>query len=94
MTIEGKKKLRAIRAFSAISSPFHIEVDKVGRFISVMVSGVLGVEEFSDSEVLLCVSGMKIKMAGRGLCLTVYENKTIEIVGKIDLTEYVYDKSR
>ncbi len=94
MTSERKNKLQFFRGSNVPISPFHIEADRVMGGISMQVGGVIGVNEFSDTTVLLKLRGMNVRINGTSLCLTVYENKTVEIVGNIILTEYSYDKSR
>ncbi len=64
MTATGKKRFSLFRSVSASASPFHIDVDRVGRGISVMASGVFGVEEFAEGEAVLRLSGMRMKISG------------------------------
>ena len=94
MTSEKRNKFHLFHTATAQAAPFHIEADRVVGGISMLISGVLGVNEFSDTSVLLKLRGMYIRINGSSLCLTVYENKTVEIVGNILLTEYSNDKTR
>ena len=93
MTSLGKKRKNALKSISSVASPFHLEVDKVGRGMAVLVNGVIGVAEFSDQSVTLLISAMKVVITGYGMCITVYENKSVEIVGRIGRIDYLYDKN-
>ena len=74
-------------------SDFHIDIDRVSDNISVSVCGTRGVREFSDSQVFLNVSGGGICINGISLTMCVYENSTIEVIGKIQGLEFIYDKA-
>lgn len=93
MTNTTQNRARMLRGVSAAVSPFHIELDKVARGMSLLVCGVLGISEFSEKFVALTVKGMTVKISGVNLSMTVYESKTVEIVGKIEGLEYEYTKA-
>lgn len=76
---EGKNKI----------SSFHLEIDKFNGKISVNVSSVLAVEEFSTGVCILKFNKGGIRILGEGLELTVYQNKNVEISGKIRTVEFV-----
>ena len=93
MTKERKNGERSLRAVTTQSLPFHIEIDKCMRGVSLLASGVFKINSFSEEQVCLSVRGLDILACGEGLCMTVYENKTVEIVGRIRKIEYEYSKN-
>ena len=93
MPLLGKKGKNALRCVSAASSSFHVEIDRIGRGMAMLVNGVVGVAEFSAQSVTLLTAGMKMIINGDAMCITVYENKSVEIVGKIGRIEYLNDKN-
>lgn len=93
MTQKDKKSVKEIFVPAVPLSKFHCEIDggKAGAF--VILSGINSIRDFSDSEVLLRATGFFVKISGKSLALAVYENKTVEISGKIFGLELVYDKN-
>ena len=91
MTEKGK-----IRSFGKgriqPTAPFRGEIEGGGRCMSFLLSGINSIRDFSSSSVLLRCRGFLIGIRGESLSLSVYENKTVEIVGKIHGMEFVYDK--
>ena len=61
--------------------------------MSVLLYGIISIKDFSGEEVLMRASGFFIKISGLGLTLSVYENKSVEIFGKILNMELIYDKN-
>ena len=93
MTKDRKNGDLALRAALPQASPFHIEIDKCKGGVSLLASGVIKINAFSDENVHLSARGLDILAFGEGLCMTVYENKTVEIVGRIRKVEYEYSKN-
>ena len=73
--------------------PFHIEVDKYRTGISISVSGVKRINEFSDALIRLRITSFSLEVVGAGLCMTVFEDKNVEIIGKISEVRFLYDKT-
>ena len=72
-----------------ISSQFHIEADGFLNDVSVSVSNVISIVDFSEEVALLKLKRGKIKIVGRELCIAVYENKTVEISGVVRAVEFL-----
>lgn len=68
---------------------FHLEADRVMCGISVSVSGVMNVIDFTKDTVLLKLRRGKLKISGCGLSISVYENRIVEIFGKVERIEFV-----
>ena len=72
---------------------FHVEMDGGAKRMAIQLSGINSIKDFSESEVLLRVRGFFVKINGDSLSLAIYENRTVEIVGKVISMELLYDKS-
>lgn len=71
---------------------FSLEASRVGRGVSLAISGVIGISDYSESEILLKSHGGKIRVCGQRLMLSIYEDKTAEIVGRIEEISFGYGK--
>ena len=72
---------------------FHIELDRTTRGLSLSCSGVQGITEFSENEVNIRLSEFSVLICGSKLLITVFEEKSIEILGKITEVKFIYGKS-
>lgn len=68
---------------------FHMEADKLGNKLSLSIMGALSILDFSESSALVKSRKGKIKINGEELSVAVYENKTVEIFGKICSVEFL-----
>lgn len=73
-------------------SGFHLEADKTGRGMSLIFSGIIGIKDFSDSFIYLLSHGGRICVNGSKLFINVYENNTVEIVGRVEGIVFKYGK--
>ena len=74
-------------------SPFHVEIDRVQGGMAVLVSGVRAIRELTDTTVLLRLRGGCLRVSGGGISLTVYENRTVEVIGGVVSIEIQNDKT-
>lgn len=74
-------------------SSFHLEADRSTKGMSVILSGVIGISDFSDSTIHLLTHGGRIIVSGKKLFICVYENSTVEIVGKVEGVVFKYGKN-
>ncbi len=88
-----RKKSKDKRQRSQRPPHFHIEADRYSGGISVIISGVKEIIDFSDTQVILSLVGGKISIKGTLLTLTLFENGTLQIFGKIALWEFLYGKA-
>ena len=88
MTKEVKKIINPIYSLALGTSPFHIEINKSAGGYSIISSGIKRIAELSENEIKLKCRDGEIKLKGQKLSLTVYENKTVEIIGKIEVIEF------
>ena len=74
-------------------SSFHIEVDKSQKGFSLLCSGVKGINEFSETNILLRLNGFSLSVFGTKLFIKVYEEKTVEVIGRFSEVRFIYAKS-
>lgn len=78
---------------SAAMSSLHFEGERSARGITLTVSGIIGISDFSENGIYMKSRGGRIAVLGRRLVLNVLENKTVEIVGRIEGIEMKYGKN-
>ena len=93
MTEKNKIASPHISAPSVLRTPFRCEYDGGKGGMSVVLYGIISIKDFSGEEVLMRAAGFFIKISGVGLTLSVYENKSVEIFGRIVNMELIYDKN-
>ncbi len=74
-------------------SAFHLEADRSAKGMSVILSGIIGISDFSDSFILMLSHGGRIQVNGEKLFISVYENNTVEIQGKVEGIVFKYGKN-
>ena len=74
------------------SGGFHMEGQRSGRGMSLLISGIIGLRDFSDTCILLMSHGGRIIISGRRLLLSVYEGNCVEINGRVEGIEFRYGK--
>ena len=93
MTVKNKISSTDFSVGNTIRTPFRCELDGGRGGMSVILYGIISIKDFSGDEVLMRTSGFNIRISGVGLTLSVYENKSVEIYGKILNMELIYDKN-
>lgn len=73
-------------------SSFHLEADRCTEGIKMFVSGVIGIGGYSAEEIFLRSHACRLRICGKRLKICVYENNTVEVLGRIEETEYIYGK--
>ena len=68
---------------------FHVEADRLPSGISVSIMGVLSIVDFNEGSALMKMRRGKIKVTGRELSIAVYENRIVEISGKVGAVEFL-----
>ena len=72
-----------------IQSGFHMEADRIANMLSVSIMGVFAILDFSEACAIFKMRKGRIKICGSGLSVAVYDNKTVEIIGKVDTVEFI-----
>lgn len=92
MTKNTKQSLPITDMVAALSS-FRLEANRCGGGMSIMLSGIIGVNDFSDESITLLSHGGRICVSGNKLFISLYENNTIEIVGRVKEITFSYGKN-
>lgn len=71
-----------------------LEIRKTRIGAALVAVNVIGVCEFSDTLVVMLSHSGRITVRGERLCLSVFEDKSVEILGKICGVEMDYAKAR
>lgn len=74
-------------------SPFHLEADRSSKGMCLILGGIIGISDFSDSFILMLSHGGRILVNGKNLFISVYENNTVEIQGKVEEIIFKYGKA-
>ena len=93
MTSKNKPDAIRRRGIPTGLSSFHLEADRSTKGMSVILSGVIGISDFSDSSIHLLSHGGRIIVNGKKLFICVYENNTVEIGGKVEGVIFKYGKN-
>ena len=72
---------------------FHMEVMATKGRAFLQILGVRHIEDFGSDRVIFRVGGGRVYIFGSALGIIVYENKTVEIEGRIQEVKFSYDKS-
>ena len=89
MTRNNEKSKSAPR----MPSPFHVEIDRVQGGVAVLISGVRAIRELTDTTALFRIKGGFLRVNGHSIAVTVYENKTVEVIGGVTGIEIENDKA-
>ena len=88
-----KKNKNPVSALISESSPFHVEIDKSGKGVRLIVSGVKRITELSENCIFLKCQALSLKLSGDDLSLALYEDKSLEISGKVEVIELANTKN-
>lgn len=75
------------------SSLFKLEVERHRSGMSLQFSGIIGINDFSDSCIELKSHSGKIKISGKRLNVTLFENSNLEIFGRVEEIGFSYGKN-
>jgi len=86
MQENGKKEKKKD---NTLAYGFHIEADRINDGISVSVCGVFSILDFNTELAVVKLKKGRLKVRGKGLSIAVYENRTVEIFGKVEVFEFI-----
>ena len=89
MQNEEKKNSKAGEEKRRDPIAFHLEADRILSGLSISVSSVISVIDFTKESVLLKLRRGKLRMEGTELSINVYENRIVEICGRVERIEFV-----
>ena len=88
---EGKCKKMKEKTGGAPS--FHMEIVGARTRTFLQILGVRHIEDFASERVVLRVGRGRVYVFGSALGIAVFENKTVEIEGRILEVKFSYDRS-
>ena len=77
---------------TAMRAPFHIEMMRSPRGMSLIISGIISVSELSDVCITLKSHGGRITVIGQRLLINVFESRAVEINGRVEGVSFSYGK--
>ncbi len=77
----------------AILAGFHLELFKTALGFTLSVSGVEGISAFSDTEIIVKLSAFSLRILGKGLYMSIFEDKRVEILGKFTGVNILYGQT-
>ena len=92
MTEKSANVIKELAA-PAIINRFHLNAERSPFGMTVTVTGVIGVRDFSRESVEILTHTGKISVSGRRLTLSVYENGAVEIKGRVEDLRFGYGKN-
>ena len=93
MSEKLKKRKKAVSRGMELLSPFHLEADKSGGGLAIVIGGVKSVLEIGESIAKLKCGMGSVSVKGQAIDVALYENKTVEITGKVESLEFNYAKN-
>lgn len=72
---------------------FHLELESGVLGMSLLACGVREIQEYSEMMLSMKITGGSMHIKGQGLRLTVFENKTVEVGGRILEVSFSYDRN-
>lgn len=90
---EEKNYRRQRGEIGASISKFHIEADRTSKGMSILISGIVAISELTPEAVCLKSHSGRIDLDGKRMTLSVFENGTVEVVGRIESLRFTYGKN-
>ena len=75
------------------SSPLYITAGKSRSEMTIAFSGILSVTELGDEGITLNTASGTVSLKGKGLRLAIFENKMLEITGRVEEVHFGYGRS-
>ena len=83
-----KNRKNPLKSLLNAGATFHIEIDKSDSGVRILISGVKRIKELNEKTISIRASGLSLKISGERLSLSLYEDKTVEISGKLEVIEF------
>ena len=72
---------------------FFLNAERVGRGIRLIVGSVIAVSEITEKEILLVSHGARIRVIGDNLELSLFEERAVEVCGRVREVLFLYGKN-
>ena len=93
MTGGKKNSFQSLKDIPRGLNDFHLEADRSAGGLSITLSGIIGISDFSDDFIDLKSHGGRLSVRGKRLFISVFENQCVEIVGRIEEITFKYGKN-
>ncbi len=88
------KKIRVHPPGALAPAPIMAEIRKSHGGASIIVSGVIAVEEICDTHISAAAHSGRIEIFGKSLSLTIFEGRSLEVSGIIEEVKLGYGRNR
>ena len=72
---------------------FYLSCERTVGGVSVIVGGIMSVTDFSEETVSLAGHTGRISVNGKRLSMSVFENKNVEIKGRVEEIKFIYGRT-
>lgn len=72
---------------------FYLSCERTADGMSIIVGGIISVTDFSDEAVKLASHTGRVAVSGNGLSISVFENKNVEIKGRVKEIKFAYGRT-
>lgn len=72
---------------------FFLNAERTGGGVRITVGAIIAVKEITESEILLISHGARVRVIGEKLELSVFEERAVEVNGKIREVVFLYGKN-
>lgn len=93
MTEKEKKNAGVVRNYTKSLSSFRMEGERCSRGIVLRFAGIIGINHFSEEEIEINNHSGRILVFGKRMNVTVFENRQVEILGRVETVEFKYGKN-
>ena len=93
MTEKANPRRSEFMPIPALINKFHLEAERTGTGIEILVSGIIGVKDFCDESVELLSHSGRVFIYGRRLSILVFENGTVQVSGRVESVRFGYGKN-
>ena len=76
-----------------LSSPLYITAGKSRSEMTIAFAGILSVTELSTEHIEINTASGTVSILGKNLRLSVFENKTVEVLGRVEEVSFGYGRS-
>ena len=75
------------------SSSFHLEAERSRKGMAIIIGGIIGISDFSESQIILNSHSGRIAVEGKHLFISVYEGGNVEVSGRVEVISFKYGKN-
>ena len=84
----------SMRPIPSALTPFHLEMSRSVRGMTVIVNGVVGIGDLTSECVTLKSHGGRVTVTGKRLDICIFESHAVEICGRVEGISFSYGKNK